>query len=172
MGGGMKVVGLMSGTSADGIDAALVNIVRRGGRPVITPIAFSTVPYPRALQQRVVDLSLHGQVAEICHMNAYLGELFAEAALKVIRAAKHQPADIHAIGSHGAEIDQKVGATGIGACHLKRDQDDQGVLKYVVVERAQKLGNEERQEPSPPEQACSCYRSFCFRPPPASCAVS
>ena len=100
----MKVVGLMSGTSADGIDAALVSIVRRAGRPKITPIAFTSVPYPRALQQRVVDLSLHGDVAEICHMNTYLGELFAKAALKVIRAAKHQPADIHAIGSHGQTI--------------------------------------------------------------------
>ena len=100
----MKVVGLMSGTSADGIDAALVSIVRRGGRPKITPIAFASSPYPRALQQRLVDLSLHGDVAEICHMNTYLGELFAKAALKVIRAAKHQPADIHAIGSHGQTI--------------------------------------------------------------------
>ena len=100
----MKVVGLMSGTSADGIDAALVSIVRRGGRPKITPIAFASSPYPRALQQRLVDLSLHGDVAEICHMNTYLGELFAKAALKVIRAAKHRPADIHAIGSHGQTI--------------------------------------------------------------------
>ena len=100
----MKVVGLMSGTSADGIDAALVSIVRRGGRPKITPIAFASSPYPRALQQRLVDLSLHGDVAEICHMNTYLGELFAKAALKVIRAAKHQPAEIHAIGSHGQTI--------------------------------------------------------------------
>ena len=100
----MKVVGLMSGTSADGVDAALVSIVRRGGRPTITPIAFASVPYPRTLQQRVVDLSLHGHVAEICHMNMYLGELFAKAALKVIRAAKYQPADIHVIGSHGQTI--------------------------------------------------------------------
>ncbi len=100
----MKVVGLMSGTSADGIDAALVSIVRRGGRPKITPIAFASSPYPRALQQRLVDLSLHGDVAEICHMNTYLGELFAKAALKVIREAKHQPAEIHAIGSHGQTI--------------------------------------------------------------------
>lgn len=100
----MKVVGLMSGTSADGVDAALVNIVRRGGRPKITPIAFTSVPYPRTLQQRLVDVSLHGHVAEICHMNTYLGELFAKAALKVIRAAKYRPADIQAIGSHGQTI--------------------------------------------------------------------
>lgn len=100
----MKVVGLMSGTSADGVDAALVRIVRRGGRPNITPIAFASVPYSQALQKRLVDLSLHGHVADICHMNAYLGELFAKAALKVIRAAKCRPADIHAIGSHGQTI--------------------------------------------------------------------
>jgi len=100
----MKVVGLMSGTSADGVDAALVNIVLHGGRPKITPIAFTSVPYPRALQQRLVDVSLHGHVAEICHLNTYLGELFAKAALKVIRAAKYQPADIQAIGSHGQTV--------------------------------------------------------------------
>ncbi len=100
----MKVVGLMSGTSADGVDAALVHIVRRSGRPQITPIAFTSLPYPRAFQQRVVDLSLHGHVAEICHMNTYLGELFAKAALKVIHAAKYRPADIDVIGSHGQTI--------------------------------------------------------------------
>jgi anhydro-N-acetylmuramic acid kinase len=100
----MKVVGLMSGTSADGVDAALVNIVRRAGRPKITPIAFASVPYPRSLQQRLVDVSLQGHVAEICHLNTYLGEVFAKAALKVIRVAKYHPADIQAIGSHGQTI--------------------------------------------------------------------
>lgn len=100
----MKVVGLMSGTSADGVDAALVRISRRGDKPKITPIAFASLPYPRALQQRLMDLSLNGHVADICHMNAYLGELFAKAALKVIRAAKYQPGDIQAIGSHGQTI--------------------------------------------------------------------
>ncbi|MBS0169281.1 MAG: anhydro-N-acetylmuramic acid kinase [Nitrospira sp.] len=100
----MKVVGLMSGTSADGVDAALVNIVRRGGTSQITPLAFASVPYSRTLQQRLVDLSLHGQVAEICHMNAYLGELFAKAVLRVIRKAKYRPSDIDVIGSHGQTI--------------------------------------------------------------------
>ena len=100
----MKVVGLMSGTSADGVDAALVDIVRRGETLRITPLAFTSAPYPPALQQRVVELSLQGQVAEICHMNAYLGELFAKAALRVIRKAKYRPADIDAVGSHGQTI--------------------------------------------------------------------
>ena len=103
----MKVVGLMSGTSADGVDAALVSIVRRGGRPQITPIAFTSMPYPRPLQQRLVELSLHGHVAEICHMNTYLGELFAKAALKVIHAAQCRPADIDAIGQQQAVRDTR-----------------------------------------------------------------
>lgn len=100
----MKVVGLMSGTSADGVDAALVRIIRRNGKPRITPVAFASLPYPRSLQQRIVELSLHGRVAEICHMNTYLGELFAKAALRVIQQAKHRPADIDLIGSHGQTI--------------------------------------------------------------------
>lgn len=68
----MKVVGLMSGTSADGVDAALVSIVRRGGTPRITP-GICLLPYPRSLQQRIVELSLHGRVDDICHLNTYLG---------------------------------------------------------------------------------------------------
>jgi anhydro-N-acetylmuramic acid kinase len=100
----MKVVGLMSGTSADGVDAALVSIVRRGGTPRITPLAFASLPYPRSLQQRIVELSLHGRVDDICHLNTYLGELFAKAALRVIQQSKCRPADIDLIGSHGQTI--------------------------------------------------------------------
>lgn len=100
----MKVVGLMSGTSADGVDAALVRIIRRNGKPRITPVAFTALSYPRSLQQRIVELSLQGRVGEICHMNTYLGELFAKAALRVIQQAKHRPSDIDLIGSHGQTI--------------------------------------------------------------------
>lgn len=100
----MKVVGLMSGTSADAVDAALVNIARRGRTSRITPLAFVSLPYPRSLQRRIVELCLHGHVAEICHMNVYLGELFAKAALRVIQKAKYRPTDIDLIGSHGQTI--------------------------------------------------------------------
>ncbi len=100
----MKVVGLMSGTSADAVDAALVRIVRRSRTPRITILAFASLPYPRSLQQRILELSLHGHVGEICHMNMYLGELFAKAALRVIQKAGHLPTDIDLIGSHGQTI--------------------------------------------------------------------
>lgn len=100
----MKIVGLMSGTSADAVDAALVSIVRGSRTPRIKALAFASLPYPRSLQQRIVELSLHGDVAEVCHMNMYLGELFAKAALRVIRKANYLPTDIELIGSHGQTI--------------------------------------------------------------------
>jgi anhydro-N-acetylmuramic acid kinase len=100
----MNVIGLMSGTSADAVDAVLVDVVRRDRRPRITTLAFASLPYARPLQQRILDLSLHGRVGDICHMNMYLGELFAKAALLVIRKAGRRPSDIDLIGSHGQTI--------------------------------------------------------------------
>lgn len=100
----MKIVGLMSGTSADGIDAALVRITGGPDRPRVRPLGFVSIPYARGLQQRILSLSAKGQVAEICHMNALLGELFAKAALRVIAKSGYKPSEIDLIGSHGQTI--------------------------------------------------------------------
>jgi anhydro-N-acetylmuramic acid kinase len=100
----MKVVGLMSGTSGDGVDAALVEIGRRKSGLRIKMVAFHPLPYPRSLQQRILSASVSGTVSELCHLNALLGEWFANAALGVIRAAKLQPKDIDLIGSHGQTV--------------------------------------------------------------------
>ena len=69
-----NVIGLMSGTSADGVDAALVRISGSRDAVRVKPLAFSSLPYPRALQQRIVSAAADGSVAEICHLNAVLGE--------------------------------------------------------------------------------------------------
>jgi len=96
----MKVVGLMSGTSGDGVDAALVEIGPRKAGLRIEMIAFHPLPYPRSLQQRILSASMSGTVSELCHLNALLGEWFANAALGAIRAAKLHPKNIDLIGSH------------------------------------------------------------------------
>lgn len=100
----MKVIGLMSGTSGDGVDAALVEIHGSGQTLRVSPRAFRTTPYPPALQRRVLAAATQGTVSEICHLNAVLGEWFARAALRVITQAKLQPSDVHLIGSHGQTV--------------------------------------------------------------------
>ncbi len=100
----MRVVGLMSGTSGDGVDAALVDIRGTGHDLKVKPLAFVSCPYPADLQQRVLAVSARGTVSEICHLNVVLGEWFARAAMHVIQQAGLEPAKIGLIGSHGQTI--------------------------------------------------------------------
>ena len=100
------------------MDAALVDVSGRGSALKARAIAAQTLAYPRSLQQRIVSASISGTVAEICHLNALLGEWFANAALNVIRLAKLRPTDIAAIGSHGQTVHhlpQGFQAPGVGA---------------------------------------------------------
>jgi len=100
------IVGLMSGTSLDGIDAALVRISGPATRPRVRLLAFETCPYAASVRQRILRVAA-GEAAtagEISQLNFLLGELFAEAALGVCRAARVSPARLAAIGSHGQTI--------------------------------------------------------------------
>jgi anhydro-N-acetylmuramic acid kinase len=97
----MKVVGLISGTSADGIDAALMDI---GGVPPelsLRLLRYETYSYPRRLRERLFRLTTDGSVAELCHLNFYIGELFATAAVKVASREGLDVSDLDLIGSHG-----------------------------------------------------------------------
>jgi anhydro-N-acetylmuramic acid kinase len=100
----MRVVGLMSGTSGDGVDAVLVDIRGAGHDLKVKPLAFVSCAYPAGLQQRVLAASARGTVAEICRLNVVIGEWFAKAALRVIRQAGLEPARVDLIGSHGQTI--------------------------------------------------------------------
>jgi anhydro-N-acetylmuramic acid kinase len=86
----MRVAGVMSGTSLDGIDVAIVEI--RGKK--IETISFRSSPYPRAIREALLNLST---VAEVSRLNFLLGELYAKAIL-----AARQRVDL--IGLHGQTI--------------------------------------------------------------------
>ncbi|MBZ5610181.1 MAG: anhydro-N-acetylmuramic acid kinase [Acidobacteriia bacterium] len=88
----MRVAGLISGTSADGIDVAVVDIDDR-----IQVVAATTVPYPDGVRAAILSVS---GAASISRLNFLLGELFAEA----LQHAGVPLETIDLIGSHGQTI--------------------------------------------------------------------
>ena len=100
------IIGLNSGTSYDGIDAALVEITGAGTSTRIKLKAFENFQLEPVARKKISELfnPQTGTVDRICVMNYYIGELFAEAALKLIAQAGLTPEQIDCIGSHGQTI--------------------------------------------------------------------
>jgi anhydro-N-acetylmuramic acid kinase len=95
-----RVIGLLSGTSADGTDAALCEIAGAGEATRLTALAFVTTPFPRPLRERIFRLAV-ADASELCDLDVLLGEAFAEAARAVCNAAGTRIEDVDLIGSHG-----------------------------------------------------------------------
>ncbi|MFO7322449.1 MAG: anhydro-N-acetylmuramic acid kinase [Chloroflexota bacterium] len=102
----MLIVGLMSGTSADGIDAALCEISGQPPQLNLRLVHALMYPYPEGFQQRILNTCIPelSRVDDICQLNFDMGELFAQAALAVIREAGIDPKSVDLIGSHGQTV--------------------------------------------------------------------
>ena len=100
------VIGLMSGTSVDGIDAAIVEITGYGLATEVELIAFETFLFPPGVPQRILALCHPdtGRVDDICEMNFYIGHLFAAAVKHLLQKSGMHANDIDLIGSHGQTI--------------------------------------------------------------------
>lgn len=98
-------VGLMSGTSLDGVDVALVGFEGEEERPARTdPIAFRVFPYDPGFRARLRGACATGSTADLCRLNFELGERFAAAVDETLAEAGVDPSDIVAIGSHGQTV--------------------------------------------------------------------
>src|SRR5579863_7298689 len=99
-------LGLISGTSMDGVDAALVRISGTPENPGVRLLAFLTAPYAPRLRQRLLELASGSptDTGEISRLNFSLGEIFADAALRVCRQAGVAPGKLSVIGSHGQTV--------------------------------------------------------------------
>ena len=106
-------IGLISGTSADGVDAALVRLERIEGRPKVELQAFLSVPFPGGVYESLhLCFENRATARAICCLNAQLGVLFAEAAERVLHeaaviASEKEEADspkLAFVASHGQTI--------------------------------------------------------------------
>jgi anhydro-N-acetylmuramic acid kinase len=94
------IIGLLSGTSADGTDAALCEIAGSGESTRLTVRGFVTTPFPRALRERIFRLA-QADASELCDLDVLLGETFADGARAVCAAARVDLDQVDLIGSHG-----------------------------------------------------------------------
>ncbi len=102
----MLVVGLISGTSVDGVDAVLVNVSGVPPRLNWQLLEFVSVPFASEIRDRVFTAfnPETSRVDELCQLNVKLGQVFAQASLQVIEKAGLSPRQVDLIGSHGQTV--------------------------------------------------------------------
>lgn len=115
----MRIIGLMSGTSADGVDVALCEINGQPGSMQASIIAGETYPYDGSLRQRILDNCdrTHSSVEQIAQLNVDLADTFADAIIDFAQQHTVALTEIDLIASHGQTLwhnvlpDGRVGAT-------------------------------------------------------------
>ena len=109
----MIVAGVMSGTSADGIDVALVEVDEKKTRSFgvrFELLSHDRTSYPKPVREAVLEAmnSDRAGVAELSRLNFLLGELYAEAVRKAQRNAKNLKLNL--VGCHGQTIYHEGGS--------------------------------------------------------------
>jgi anhydro-N-acetylmuramic acid kinase len=124
----------MSGTSADGVDAAVVDIRGTGHRLKVTLLKHVGRPYSSRLRHQILQVCEQGSVDQICHLNAVLGEVFSKTAQMAMKHARISPRRVALIGSHGQTIHHRPAPTyepGIGQIRSTLQIGD----PHVIAER-------------------------------------
>lgn len=95
------VIGLMSGTSADGVDIALLSVesLRR-----FSLIAFAVYPYPPVLREILFRNMKEPDLDDVVYLNYALGEFYAECVNRFLQETNTDPEDVLLISSHGQTI--------------------------------------------------------------------
>ena len=100
------VIGLMSGTSTDGIDAVLVKIRGCGIKTHLETLGFITLPFAPDISAHLLRTAKgdFGGTADLCLLNFRMGELLADACLELCRVCGISPQEVDLVGSHGHTV--------------------------------------------------------------------
>ena len=99
------IVGLMTGTSTDGVDAVLAQIEGSGEATNAEVLAHLSSEIPAEVRGDLFTLFMpDAQVKDLCQANFALGEVLANAALAVIEEAGMAPDEVDLLGSHGQTV--------------------------------------------------------------------
>ena len=101
-----RIIGLMSGTSLDAIDVAMVRIQKHGLNAVIRLEHFREYPYPPKIRQVVRELfdPRRARIDDICRYDFILGEVFAAAVLRMLQETKIKADTVDLVASAGQTI--------------------------------------------------------------------
>ena len=101
-----NIIGLMSGTSVDGVSIVFVKVSGYGLNTKFNIIGYKTYPYPKELKDKIFELfnPSTSTVDKICIMNFILGEFYSEVILRFIDDINVSKEDIDVIASHGQTI--------------------------------------------------------------------
>ena len=99
-------IGLMSGTSLDGLDIALCKFSESGTKTAFKLLQFITIPYEERFKKEVQEVFAKKQVSleKVTLLNAYIGSFHGELVLQALKQWNINPADVDFIASHGQTI--------------------------------------------------------------------
>ncbi len=98
-----RIVGLMSGTSVDGVDAALCEVSGSYTDTKVKLLAFECLPLEPAVRERI-HAAFAGSVQQLCETNFVLGEVFARAAQLACDKAGLPLSELDLVASHGQTV--------------------------------------------------------------------
>lgn len=101
-----RIIGMMSGTSLDAIDVAMVRIQKHGLNAVVRLEHFRSYPYPPRIRAVIRELfdPARARVDDICRYDFILGEVFAAAVLRLLEETKTKPDSVDLVASAGQTV--------------------------------------------------------------------
>ena len=132
-----RVVGLMSGTSLDGVDAACIEIDETQPNGAVRVLAYFTQPYSLEMRAHLFALCENGRIEDATRAHFALGEIFAQAALSMLEKCDVSPRDVLCIGSHGQTISHLPPRVAPAERASTRDENDAPFSDTALDKNAQ-----------------------------------